>query len=722
MQEKSRDDMTLSTPVGQVPRIGTAYEAKLKKLGITQVRDLLFHFPRTYEDFSKITPIKNLKEGAVYCVKGQLLEITEMRTYRKRVSLITGMVEDDSGAIKILWFNQPYLADSLKKGDNVYLAGKVMRDKEGVYLASPVHEKNPKSEARNPKQIQNSKFKIQNSSLTHVGRIIPVYPETAGVSSRWLRSIIKMVLASIKEMPETLPTEILAEQKFLPIQQAMWQVHFPDSMQQAELAAKRFSFEELFYILLFILSERKKIAQVKAPSIPFDADIMKRFTDKLQFQLTDDQKKAAWHILKDMEKPRPMNRLLQGDVGSGKTVVAAMAMLSAVKAGHQAALLAPTEILAQQHHKTVAAALTPFKLTIGLLTGKTDRFISPKLPNDYIEISRAKLLERVKNNEVQVLIGTHSLIQDKVKFGDLALVVVDEQHRFGVKQRMKLLHDTRLIPHLLSMTATPIPRTLAMTLYGDLDLSIIAQMPKGRKKIITKVIVPAQRQKAYQDIAEQIEQGRQVFVICPRIERTEKSPKDIEIKTVKEEYEKLSKEVFPKLRVEMLHGKMPGKEKEQVMRQFKFGKIDLLVSTSVVEVGVDIPNASVMMIEGADHFGLAQLHQFRGRVGRGEHQSYCFLFAESNSFIARKRLKALEKSNSGFELAERDLQIRGPGDFAGTKQWGLPDFAMKNLTNLELVEKARESAKAILEKDLTLKNYPLLREKVADFRQKLHLE
>ena len=714
--------MTLSTPVGQVPRIGTAYEAKLKKLGITQVRDLLFHFPRTYEDFSKITPIKNLKEGAVYCVKGQLLEITEMRTYRKRVSLITGMVEDDSGAIKILWFNQPYLADSLKKGDNVYLAGKVMRDKEGVYLASPVHEKNPKSEARNPKQIQNSKFKIQNSSLTHVGRIIPVYPETAGVSSRWLRSIIKMVLASIKEMPETLPTEILAEQKFLPIQQAMWQVHFPDSMQQAELAAKRFSFEELFYILLFILSERKKIAQVKAPGIPFDPTMMKRFTDKLAFQLTDDQKKAAWHILKDMEKPRPMNRLLQGDVGSGKTVVAAMAMLSAVKAGHQAALLAPTEILAQQHHKTVAAALTPFKLTIGLLTGKTDRFISPKLPNDYIEISRAKLLERVKNNEVQVLIGTHSLIQDKVKFGDLALVVVDEQHRFGVKQRMKLLHDTRLIPHLLSMTATPIPRTLAMTLYGDLDLSIIAQMPKGRKKIITKVIVPAQRQKAYQDIAEQIEQGRQVFVICPRIERTEKSPKDIEIKTVKEEYEKLSKEVFPKLRVEMLHGKMPGKEKEQVMRQFKFGKIDLLVSTSVVEVGVDIPNASVMMIEGADHFGLAQLHQFRGRVGRGEHQSYCFLFAESNSFIARKRLKALEKSNSGFELAERDLQIRGPGDFAGTKQWGLPDFAMKNLTNLELVEKARESAKAILEKDLTLKNYPLLREKVADFRQKLHLE
>jgi ATP-dependent DNA helicase RecG len=531
-----------------------------------------------------------------------------------------------------------------------------------------------------------------------------------------------MVLAQLKEIPETLPKEILQERSFLAIQQALWQIHFPDSIKDAQQASKRFSFEELFYILLFIFSERKKIASVKAPSIPFDAELMKRFTDKLAFQLTDDQKKSAWHILKDMEKPRPMNRLLQGDVGSGKTVVAAMAMLSAVKAGHQAALLAPTEILAQQHHKTVAAVLTPFKITIGLLTGKTDRFISPKLPNDYIEISRKKLLEKVQNNEVQVLIGTHSLIQDKVKFGDLALVVVDEQHRFGVKQRMNLLHKNALIPHLLSMTATPIPRTLAMTLYGDLDLSTIVQLPKGRKPITTQVVAPQGRKKAYEDIRQQIKEGRQVFVICPRIERTEKSPKDIEIKTVVEEYEKLSKDIFPEFRLEMLHGKMPTKEKEQIMQRFKFGKINLLVATSVVEVGVDIPNASVMMIEGADRFGLAQLHQFRGRVGRGEHQSYCFLFAESNSYIARQRLQAMQKFSSGFELAERDLKLRGPGDFAGTKQWGLPDFAMRNLTNIQLVEQAREAAKAILEKDITLKNYPLLREKVQDFRQKLHLE
>jgi len=696
--------MTLSTSIGQVSRVGPAYEKKLQKMGITTVRDLLFHFPRTYEDFSKITPIANLKEGNTYCVQGKILEIKEVRTYRKRVSLITGLVEDASGAIKVIWFNQPYLVDSLKPKDTVYLAGKVARDKEGIYLSSPVHEKAD-----------------DGKDLVHLGRVVPVYPESLGVSSRWLRSIIKMVLAHM-QIPETLPPEILQERKFLPLDRALRLMHFPDSLADAQNAAKRFSFEELFYIMLFILSERKKIASVKAPAIPFSAEMMKRFTDKLSFQLTDDQRKAAWHILKDMEKPRPMNRLLQGDVGSGKTVVAAMAALSVVKAGYQAAILAPTEILTQQHLKSIAEVLTPFKLNIGLLTGKTDRFISPKLPNDYIEISRKKLLEKVMNGEINVLVGTHSLIQDKVKFGNLALVVVDEQHRFGVQQRAKLLHKTKLIPHLLSMTATPIPRTLALTIYGDLDLTLIAQMPKGRKKVITDVIPPKDRARAYEAIRDQVQKGRQVFVICPRIEKKELSESGIEMKTVTEEHEKLSKEVFPDLEVGMLHGKMAKKDKEAVMRKFKYGKIDILVSTSVVEVGVDIPNATIMMIEGADRFGLAQLHQFRGRVGRGKHQSYCFLFTESPATTTRQRLRALKESSSGFELAEQDLKIRGPGDFAGTNQWGIPDFAMQQLTNLKLVEETRESAKALLEKDITLKNYPLLREKVASLREKLHLE
>ncbi|OHA66728.1 MAG: ATP-dependent DNA helicase RecG [Candidatus Wildermuthbacteria bacterium RIFCSPHIGHO2_02_FULL_45_25] len=702
--------MNLSAPISSIPRVGPAYEKKLHKLGIHTIRDMLFHFPRTYEDWSVITPIENVTEGKSWCVCGEILEIKQIRTYKKGMSFVNAVLQDTTGAIKVRWFNQPYLADTLKNQDKVCLAGKVMRDKEGIYLASPAFEKLKEGE---------SPFE----HLTHTGRIIPIYPETTGVSSRWIRSIIKMILAKHgKDIQEILPPRILQERGLSPLAPSLWSIHFPTSLQEAKHAEKRFAFEELFYILLFILSERKKIARVKAPVIPLDTDLMQRFTKKLKFQLTDDQKKSAWSILKDMEKPRPMNRLLQGDVGSGKTVVSAMAALSAVKQGYQVALLAPTEILAQQHFKTIAELLTPFKITIGLLTGKSDRFISPKLPHDYIEISQKKLLERIQANEIEMLVGTHSLITDKVKFDNLALVIVDEQHRFGIKQRAALLKRSTLIPHLLSMTATPIPRTLAMTIYGDLDLSLIAQMPKGRKQIITKVIAPEDRPKAYKTIEQEIEKGRQAFVICPRIERTEKTPPQLEIKTVKEEHERLSREVFPDLRLAMLHGKMPAKEKELAMRKFKAGKFDILVSTSVVEVGVDIPNATIMFIEGADRFGLAQLHQFRGRVGRGKHQSYCFLFSESANRTGIKRLRALEKSASGFELAETDLKLRGPGDFAGAKQWGMPDFAMQQLTNLQLVQEAREAAKQILEEDITLRTYPALQAKTQELRAKLHLE
>jgi len=591
----------------------------------------------------------------------------------------------------------------------VYVAGKVTRGKNGVSFSSPTYEK-------------------FSEESTHAGRIIPVYPETIGVSSRWLRYIIKPLLDKLpKNIEDALPKEILKERNLMPLFEALLQIHFPSSLAKAELAKKRFAFEELFFISLFVLTERKKLASVKAISIPFSEAHMQKFTKALAFQLTGAQKKAAWYILKDLEKPRPMNRLLQGDVGSGKTVVAAMAALSVVKAGHQAAFMAPTEILAQQHFKTIGQILAPFKVTVGLLTGKTDRFISPKLPNDYIEISREKLLDRAKKGNIDLLIGTHALIQDKVKFGDLALLIVDEQHRFGVKQRAKMLNPSRhskqaLIPHLLSMTATPIPRTLALTIYGDLDLVLIDELPKGRKKIETKIIPPKERHKAYEFIRQQVKVGRQVFVVCPRIEKTDGAPSGIEMKTVKEEHEKLSKKVFPDLEVGMLHGKIPQKEKEGIMRKFRYGRIDILVSTSVVEVGVDIPNASVMMIEGADRFGLAQLHQFRGRVGRAEHQSYCFLFTESPSKTTRQRLTALVKSENGFVLAEKDLKIRGPGDFIGVKQWGMPDFAMEQLTNLQLVQESREAAKQLLDKDLTLINYPLLSTQIQSLREKLHLE
>ncbi|MBI2644315.1 MAG: ATP-dependent DNA helicase RecG [Candidatus Wildermuthbacteria bacterium] len=709
--------MNFTTPLSAVPRIGPVFQKRLKKLGITTVRDLLFYFPRTYEDLSKITPIAEIKEGTFYCIAGEILEISEERTFKKRMHLTHAIVRDDTGTIKALWFNQPYLPQTLRKGERMYLAGRVVRDAKGIYLSNPIYEK----------------FAEGEMNLIHTGRIIPVYPETRGISSRWLRSIIRIILQGLTEkIEDAIPEKITQEERFLPLQTALKQIHFPDTLENIEKAKKRFSFEELFFISLFVLTERKKIASVKAVPIPFDEQLMKKFTSSLPFQLTDAQKKAAWHILKDLEKPRPMNRLLQGDVGSGKTVVATMASLAVTKKGYQAVFMAPTEILAQQHFKTVGQLLAPFKITAGLLTGKADRFISPKLPNDYIEISRKKLLEKALKGDIDILIGTHALIQKEVRFGKLALVIVDEQHRFGVKQRAQLLRHAQLIPHLLSMTATPIPRTLALTIYGDLDLTLIDELPKGRKKIETRIISPQEREQAYQFIAKEVKQGHQVFVICPRIEKSEiRNPKSetpnkkngwSETKAVKEEYEKLSKEIFPNLRIAMLHGKMAQKEKEEIMRKFKFGKIDILVSTSVVEVGVDIPNASVMMIEGADRFGLAQLHQFRGRVGRSDQQSHCFLFTESSSRTVAERLRALVRLESGFELAEKDLHMRGPGDFNGVKQWGIPDFAMQQLSNVALVEKAREAAKNILEKDIALHTYPLLKKRVEELREKLHLE
>ncbi|MDP2735552.1 MAG: ATP-dependent DNA helicase RecG [bacterium] len=694
--------MQFSTPLSEVPRIGPVYEKRLKAMGITNVRDLLFHFPRTYQDFSVITPISKTREGEEYCLKGTLGELREVRTYRKRVSLVETMVSDATGTLRVVWFNQPYLKDSLRQGQEVYLAGKVIRDKNGVHLSSPSFEK-------------------AEGTPIHTARLVPVYQESRNISSKWLRSVIHMLLRDLPPLQDPLPASLLKEQGLISLKDALLNIHFPESNEAAELSRKRFSFEELFHISLFVLTERKKLARVKAPVVPFNPEMLKRFVSKLPYQLTDAQKKAAWHIVKDMEKPRPMNRILQGDVGSGKTVVAAMAALSAVKAGFQVAFMAPTEILAQQHFKTVGEALAPFKMTIGLLTGKSDRFISPKLPKDFIEISRSKLLERTKEGSMDVLIGTHALIQDKVKFANLALVVIDEQHRFGVRQRKKLQRREDLVPHFLSMTATPIPRTLAMTVYGDLDPTLIDELPKGRKKIETRIVPPEKRNEAYEFIGKQVQEGRQVFVICPRIEKTENETA-LEMKAVKEEHEKLSKEVFPDLEVAMLHGKMGAPEKEQVMRKFKRGKTDIMVATSVVEVGVDVQNASVMMIEGAERFGLAQLHQFRGRVGRSGHQSYCLLLSESGSAKTKQRLKALLESENGFALAEQDLKLRGPGDFAGAKQWGLPDFAMENLANLPLVQKARDAAEKLLDEDLSLRKHPLLYARVEELRERLHLE
>ena len=717
-----RAHMDLSTLIEEIPRIGPVYQKKLKKLGIKTVRDLLFHFPHRYEDFSNLKKISQARVGERVCIRGKISQIKNSRTWKKRMFLTQAVVKDETGTMKVVWFNQPYLINVFKEGNFVSLVGKVVSDEYGLYLSSPAYEKIS-----------------QNKTLIHTRGLVPVYPETEGLSSRWLRFILRPILTKLKkEIPEVLPENLIKKYKILPIQKAVWQIHFPDSLSLAKKAKERFAFEEIFFISLFVLREKLKIAREKAIPIPINLAVIKNFVKSLPFTLTKAQKKSAWEILKDLEKERPMNRLLEGDVGSGKTIVAVIAALNVIKSGYQVALMAPTEILAQQHFQKISKVLEKEEIKIGLITGKENKI---KLKKEILKVPREKLLEKTKMGEINFLIGTHALIQEGILFKNLALVILDEQHRFGVEQRAKLLTNNyrlrtaqKMLPHFLSMTATPIPRTLSLTIYGDLDLSLIDEMPKGRKKIITKIVAPKDRQKAYNFIRQEVKNGRQVFVICPRIEpmnseqRTkskEQRTKNIswaEVKAVKEEYQKLKKNIFPDLKVGMLHGKMSSEEKEKIMKDFARKKINILVSTSVIEVGIDIPNATVMMIEGAERFGLAQLHQFRGRVGRGAHQSFCFLFTDSPARKTRERLKALISSENGFELAEEDLKIRGPGDFIGQRQWGIPDLAMSSLKDIFLVEKTKGAAREILEEDPGLKKYPLLKEKLEKFRERIHLE
>jgi ATP-dependent DNA helicase RecG len=728
--------MNLDTSVEELPRVGPAYQRRLRNLNIQTVAQLIFHFPHRYEDFSNLVKIADIPDegslafteaaGKPYCVQGEITDIRMFRAFHRKMMLTQATLQDESGKIKALWFNQPYLVNTLKKGTFVCLAGKVKGRKSSKCFSSPAYERIPDN------------YKETVFDLNHTGGLIPIYPETEGLSSKWLRFIIKPILTNLgNRIADSLPENLVKKYGFLPIKKALWQIHFPETMKLADEAKKRFSYEELFNLAIFVLRERLKLAKENAKAIPADIDLMKRFTESLPFHLTDAQRKSAWQILQDMEKPRPMNRLLEGDVGSGKTVVAAMAALNVVKSGQQVAFLAPTEILAKQHHKTITNLLKYFDIKIGLIAGRENYADDQK-------ITRKELIEKATEGQIDILIGTHAIIQDyypstpektPIQFKNLALVVIDEQHRFGTEQRAKLCRQKDYIPHLLSMTATPIPRTLSLTVYGDLDLSVIDELPKGRKKIITKVIQPKDKKTTYEFIRSQVKEGRQAFVICPRIDPPKVSEEDLEkglldqrnmswqdVKAVKQEYKKMTEEIFPDLKIGMLHGKMKSQEKETVMQEFKEKIIDILVATSVVEVGVDIPNASVMMIEGSEKFGLAQLHQFRGRVGRSEYQSYCFLFTDEVGMIFNRRLKALVNCDNGFELAEKDLQIRGPGDFTGGRQWGIPDLAMASLTDTILVSKARNDAKEILQADPNLKKYPLLAAKIKDYKTRIHLE
>lgn len=722
--------ITLETKIEQLKKVGPVYLKKLNKLKIKTVRDLFFHFPHRYDDFSQIIPISQLQLGQIATICGKISEIGLTRTPWRKMTIVEAIIEDKTGTIRAVWFNQPYLIRSLRQGKTVNLAGKVTFAGETLCFSNPIYEI-----VKPPTPYQN-KFGRGQAETTHTGRLVPVYHETAGLTSRYLRYLIKPLLPLADKIIDFLPELIKKEFELMNLIEAIKQIHFPVNVSLAKTARQRLAFDEIFLIQLNVLKQRQKLNQEKAIAIPFNQKLIKSFVKSLPFKLTDDQRLAAWEIFQDLAKKRPMNRLLNGDVGSGKTVVAAMAALELAKAGYQIALMAPTEILARQHFQTFESFLKKQKIKIALLTG------SDNITNTNKTITRRLLKKKISRGKIDIVIGTHALIsvkggpppeadaplerasggQENLSFKNLALAIVDEQHRFGIVQRAALqrkiyqLEDgLPTLPHLLSMTATPIPRTLALTIYGDLDISLLKEMPKGRQKIITEIVALANRKKAYSFIKSQIKQKRQAFVICPLIDESEK----LEVKSVTQEYEKLSSKVFPKFKIAMLHGKLKAKEKEEIMKKFKNGQTDILVSTSVVEVGIDIPNATVMMIEGADRFGLAQLYQFRGRIGRGALQSYCFLFTDSTAKKTHQRLKAVLKAKDGFELAEKDLKIRGPGDFLGTRQWGLPDLTMASLNDLELVQKAREAAKKILENNLV---NPLLEKKLKEFQKSIHLE
>jgi len=722
--------MEINSLLESIPRISHTYRKRLNKLGIKTLRDLFYHFPFRYDDFSNIKPIGDLKLNETATIQGKIIETKNTRTWKKRIYVTEIYVQDDTGIIKAVWFNQPFLINNLKENDLVSISGRINFEKT-LYISNPAYEK-----------ISQSK-----SGLRHTGRLVPVYPETSGLTSRYLRYLIQIFSNSINQINDWLPQEIKKSQGLLTLNLALRYIHFPASFKVIEQARHRLAFDELFLIQLFALQQKLRWQKEHSSKINFDESLIKKFVDQLPFKLTDAQRKASWEILQDLNRTRPMNRLLEGDVGSGKTVVATIAALQTMTEGWQVAFMAPTEILANQHWQGIIELLKNYNFKIGLLTASESKVYFKK---QVVSYKKSGLLEKISQGEIDILIGTHALIEKKVSFKKLDLVILDEQHRFGVTQRAALQKNVTQIadglpssiPHFLSMTATPIPRTLALTIYGDLDISILDEMPKGRQEIITKIVAPANRTKAYEFIRQQAKEGRQIFVICPRIEiangKSQMTNYDInnadmrstisdnrnwdEVKAVKEEYEKLSKVIFPDLKIAMLHGKLKPKEKEKIMFDFKASQIDILVSTSVVEVGIDIPNATVMMIEGAERFGLAQLHQFRGRVGRGPHQSYCFLFTQSGSKNTNARLKALVTSNNGFELAEKDLQIRGPGEFLGTQQSGLPDLSMASLSDIVLIKNVRQEAQKLIQKDPELKNYPLLKEKIKKFKSSVHLE
>jgi len=682
--------MKIYDPVLNLPSVGAGRQKALAKLGIKSIADLLFYFPRKYLDFSEITPISQTQLGSKVILSGRLSPPTLSRTSKRRMAVISAEIFDKSSRLPCMWFNQPFLLKTLRQLDEVYLYGYI-----GVYN----HKKVIQPILTLPKEVILKR------------PILAIYSETKGLTTRVIESLIDRALPLLNASLEFLPPEILKKEQLLSLPQALYKIHRPRNLEDIKQAKNRLAFDEIFLLTLRAQLVKRAWQKEGAPVFKFDPSWVKEFLKTLPFKLTDAQRLSAWQIVKDLQKPQPMHRLLNGDVGSGKTIVAAIAALVAIKNGFQVAFMAPTQILAEQHYLRLKEVFRFLNFRIELITG----------------------YRKTKTEEVNLIIGTHALLSPNVRFQKLGLVVVDEQHRFGVKQRQALKEKGEgKTPHLLSLSATPIPRTLALVIAGELDVSFIKEKPAGRRKVITKTVLPEKRAEIETFIKERLKEGEQALVVVPIIGEEddevvdEKSPPTLfreydERKSLEKEFLRLKK-VFPEFTIAKLHGKMRPKTKSQIMSDFVGGRYNILLSTAVVEVGIDVKNATLMLIEDADRFGLAQLHQFRGRVGRGEKQSYCFLFLNRYNSEGYRRLKILEAVDDGFRLAEEDLKLRGPGQLYGTAQHGFGDLKMASLFKPALIEHTHNTAKELLERDPELKNQPKLLEKINQIDKAEHLE
>ena len=664
--------MTLHDPIIELRGVGTAAAAKFAVLGIKTVGDLIDYYPRRYEDYSEVTPVNRLRPGLVTIQV--MIEKSSGRYVRRGMHITEAVAADETGSVKLVWFNQPYRSQSLKSTELYFVSGLFELSHGRMVIMNPSIE-------------QVSDF------VVNAARIIPIYKETKGLTSRQIRAALYQVIPAIAALPETLPPNVIKHQKLISLAVALQAIHFPDTAVELEIARRRLGFEEVFRLALASLLNKQANQREKALAVAFDEVLAKQFVTQLPFVLTDAQKKVIWQIYLDMQRAEPMNRLVEGDVGSGKTVVATMAALMVIHGGWQVALMAPTELLARQHAETIYRLLQPIGLgdQVGLLVGSLGA------------AQKKRAQEAIASGKTRFMIGTQALIQEKVNMEKLALVVIDEQHRFGVDQRKTLQAKAGHMPHVLNMTATPIPRSLALTLYGELDISIIDAKPIGRLPIITQVTSPNSRPQLYKEIDAELAAGRQLFVVCPLITDSDM----LAARSAESVYDDLKKTVFKHRRIGLLHGKLKSADKTAIMQDFVDHKLDILVATTVIEVGVDVPNATIMLIESAERFGLAQLHQLRGRVGRSHHQGYCYLML-SDSKPPSRRLRALESSGDGFKLAELDLEIRGPGAIYGQTQHGQLDLRVAKLSDVKLIASARLEAQAIIDSGENLLNYSYL--------------